>query len=124
VDGRVVMYADNITGSMQLAIDETNRRREIQHKYNVEHGITPKTIEHNVKNTLEITKKEEKTFTKSQLPGQIEMVRIQMKQAANALDFEKAIQLREELNKLEKQLQKLSFDKEQYRKDKKEKEKN
>ena len=104
LDGRVVMYADNMTGSMQRAIGETNRRREIQHKYNVENGITPKTIEHNVKNTLEITKKEEKTFTKVQLPKQIEILRVQMRQAANGLDFEKAIMLREQLGKLEKQL--------------------
>lgn len=105
-DGRVVMYADVITDSMRRAIDETNRRREIQHRFNTEHGITPKTIEHNVKNTLEITKKEEQKFTKNQLPKQIEIVRLQMKQAANNLDFERAIILREELNKLEKQLKK------------------
>ena len=59
-----------------------------------------------MKNTLEITKKEETKFTKAQLPKQIEIVRLQMKQAANNLDFEKAIVLREELNKLEKQLKK------------------
>lgn len=106
VNGRVVMYADNITDSMKRAIDETNRRRELQHKFNVEHGITPQTIKHNVENTLEITKKEEKQFTKNQLPKQIENVRKQMQQAANNLDFERAIVLRDELNRLEKQLKK------------------
>lgn len=106
VNGRVVMYADNITDSMKRAIDETNRRRELQHKFNVEHGITPQTIKHNVENTLEITKKEEKQFTKNQLPKQIENVRKQMRQAANNLDFERAIVLRDELNRLEKQLKK------------------
>ena len=91
---------------MKRAIDETNRRRELQHKFNVEHGITPQTIKHNVENTLEITKKEEKQFTKNQLPKQIENVRKQMQQAANNLDFERAIVLRDELNRLEKQLKK------------------
>ena len=107
VDGRVVMYADVITDSMKRAIDETNRRRQIQHQYNLDNGITPQTIRHNVKNTLEITKKQTQEFTKDQLPKQIEIVRLQMQQAANNLDFEKAIVLREELNKLEKQLKKL-----------------
>ena len=106
VNGRVVMYADVITDSMRRAIDETNRRRAIQNKFNEDNGITPETIKHNVKNTLEITKKEETKFTKAHLPKQIEIVRLQMKQAANNLDFEKAIVLREELNKLEKQLKK------------------
>ncbi|MBR2030480.1 MAG: excinuclease ABC subunit UvrB [Clostridia bacterium] len=107
VDGRVIMYADVVTDSMKRAIDETNRRRQIQHRYNVDNGITPQTIRHNVKNTLEITKKQTQEFTKDQLPKQIEIVRLQMQQAANNLDFEKAIVLREELNKLEKQLKKL-----------------
>ncbi|MBR2372334.1 MAG: excinuclease ABC subunit UvrB, partial [Clostridia bacterium] len=107
VDGRVIMYADVVTDSMKRAIDETNRRRQIQHQYNLDNGITPQTIRHNVKNTLEITKKQTQEFTKDQLPKQIEIVRLQMQQAANNLDFEKAIVLREELNKLEKQLKKL-----------------
>ena len=107
VDGRVIMYADVVTDSMRRAIDETERRRQIQHQYNVDNGITPQTVRHNVKNTLEITKKQTQEFSKNQLPKQIEIVRLQMKQAANNLDFEKAIVLREELNKLEKQLKKL-----------------
>ena len=106
VDGRVIMYADVVTDSMRRAIDETERRRQIQHQYNVDNNITPQTIRHNVKNTLEITKKQTQEFTKNQLPKQIEIVRLQMKQAANNLAFEKAIILREELNKLEKQLKK------------------
>ena len=106
IDGKVIMYADVMTGSMKRAIDETNRRRKIQNEYNLVNKITPKTIEHNVKNSLEITKKEETKFSKAQLPAQIEILKVQMKQAANSLDFEKAILLREQVGKLEKQLKK------------------
>ena len=106
-DGRVIMYADVITDSMRRAIDETNRRREIQHQYNVAHNITPKTIEHHVENTLEITQKAENVMTIKDLERAIENTTARMKTAANQLDFEKAIQLREEVNKLMKQLEKL-----------------
>lgn len=105
--GRVIMYADVVTDSMRRAIDETNRRRDIQHQYNVAHNITPKTIEHHVENTLEITQKAEKTMTIKELERAIENTTARMKTAANQLDFEKAIQLREEVNKLMKQLEKL-----------------
>ena len=106
-DGRVIMYADAITDSMKRAIGETNRRREIQHQYNVAHNITPKTIEHHVENTLEITQKAENVMTIKELERAIENTTARMKTAANQLDFEKAIQLREEVNKLMKQLEKL-----------------
>ena len=106
-DGRVIMYADVITDSMKRAIGETNRRREIQHQYNVAHNITPKTIEHHVENTLEITQKAENVMTVKELERAIENTTARMKTAANQLDFEKAIQLREEVNKLMKQLEKL-----------------
>ncbi|MBQ4272473.1 MAG: excinuclease ABC subunit UvrB [Clostridia bacterium] len=106
-DGRVIMYADVITDSMKHAIGETNRRREIQHQYNVAHNITPKTIEHHVENTLEITQKAENVMTIKELERAIENTTARMKTAANQLDFEKAIQLREEVNKLMKQLEKL-----------------
>ena len=106
-DGRVIMYADVVTDSMKRAIGETNRRREIQHQYNVAHNITPKTIEHHVENTLEITQKAENVMTIKELERAIENTTARMKTAANQLDFEKAIQLREEVNKLMKQLEKL-----------------
>lgn len=105
--GRVIMYADVVTDSMRRAIDETNRRREIQHQYNVAHNITPKTIEHHVENTLEITQKTENVMTIKELERAIENATARMKTAANQLDFEKAIELREEVNKLMKQLEKL-----------------
>lgn len=105
--GRVIMYADVVTDSMRRAIDETNRRREIQNQYNVAHNITPKTIEHHVENTLEITQKTENVMTIKELERAIENTTARMKTAANQLDFEKAIELREEVNKLTKQLEKL-----------------
>lgn len=105
--GRVIMYADVVTDSMRRAIDETNRRREIQHQYNVDHNIIPKTIEHHVENTLEISQKAENSMTIKELERAIENTTARMKTAANQLDFEKAIQLREEVNKLTKQLEKL-----------------
>ena len=106
-DGRVIMYADIITDSMRRALDETNRRREIQHQYNVDHNIVPKTIEHHVENTLEITQKTQNVMTIKELERAIENTTARMKTAANQLDFEKAIQLREEVNQLMKQLEKL-----------------
>ncbi len=105
--GRVIMYADVITDSMKRAIDETNRRREIQNDYNVKHNIIPQTITHEVENTLEITKKGDAPMNIEQLTKQIESVTSRMKLAANQLDFEKAIVLREELGKLNKQLDRL-----------------
>ena len=100
------MYADVVTDSMKRAISETNRRREIQHAYNVQHGIVPKTIEHSVQNTLEITQKTSEAVSAKDLQKQIEAVTARMKTAANQLDFEKAIQLREEVVRLTKQLEK------------------
>lgn len=101
--GRVIMYADNITGSMDRAITETNRRREIQDKYNKDHGIIPQTVRHNVKNTLEITKKALPTDAAS-LRKAVDSLTREMKAAANELDFEKAIKLREDIAGLKKQL--------------------
>lgn len=101
--GRVIMYADNITGSMDRAITETNRRREIQDKYNKDHGIIPQTVRHNVKNTLEITKKALPTDAAS-LRKAVDSLTMEMKAAANELDFEKAIKLREDIARLKKQL--------------------
>lgn len=104
-EGRVIMYADVLTDSMKRAIGETNRRREIQNAFNVEHGITPKTIEHYVENTLEITQKDDAKLTAKDLEREIENVTARMKTAANQLDFETAIRLREQVVKLTKQLE-------------------
>lgn len=101
-EGRVVMYADVMTDSLKRAIDETNRRREIQMRYNEEHGIVPKTIIKDIVNTLKITSKE--TDTSSMKPEditrQIESLTALMNVAVKALDFEKAIELRDKIEEL------------------------
>ena len=105
-EGKVIMYADVMTDSMKRAIGETNRRRKVQHEYNVANNITPKTIEHEVENTLEITQKGDDTMSAKDLEREIENVTARMKTAANQLDFEKAIQLREQVVQLTKRLEK------------------
>ncbi len=106
-EGRVIMYADVITGSMQRAIDETNRRRKIQTDYNRANGITPKTIIKKISNTLEITKKTESIDIKNaDIPAEIEKLKAIMKIAASNLDFEKCIELREKIAKLKMKIRK------------------
>ena len=101
-EGRVIMYADVITGSMRRAIDETNRRREIQSEYNKIHGIVPKTIVKPIVNTLEITNKVDRTkeVKKEDIPDEIEKLKALMKVAQNDLDFEKCIEIRDTIAKL------------------------
>ncbi|MBO5713100.1 MAG: excinuclease ABC subunit UvrB [Clostridia bacterium] len=105
-EGHVIMYADVITGSMERAINETERRRNIQNEYNKAHGITPKTIIKDIKNTLEITKKVDRTkdIKLSDIPEEIEKLKALMKIASNNLDFEKCIELRDTISKLKKKL--------------------
>ncbi|MBQ0017526.1 MAG: excinuclease ABC subunit UvrB, partial [Clostridiales bacterium] len=107
-ESKVIMYADNITESMKRAIDETNRRRKIQNEYNVKNNIIPKTIIKDIKNTLEISKKVEKTeINEKNIPSQIEKLTSLMKIASKNLDFEKAILLRDEINELQKMQEKI-----------------
>ena len=105
-EGRVIMYADVITDSMKRAIDETNRRREIQTAYNKAHNITPKTIIKDVKNTLEISKKIDKTkdIKLKDIPEEIEKLKALMKIASKNLDFEKCIEIRDTIAELKKKL--------------------
>lgn len=107
--GRVVMYADVITDSMRRAIDETERRRKIQDEYNRAHGIVPKTVEREFKNTLEITKKkvDRDKMSPKNLVQEAERIKGLMQAAAGRLDFEAAIKLRDELNELRKLIKKL-----------------
>ena len=102
-EARVIMYADNITDSMKNAINETNRRRTIQNEYNIKHNITPKTIFKEIKNTLEISKKETQKTEKlsaKQITQEIEKLTTLMNLASASLDFEQAIALRDEIAKL------------------------
>ena len=111
-EGRVIMYADTITDSMRAAIDETNRRRAIQEKYNEEHGITPTTIKKAVRDLISITKAAEQTVDKlekdpesmdaKELAKLIEKVKKQMQKAAAELNFEAAAELRDKMMELKK----------------------
>ena len=114
VDGHVIMYADSVTDSMRMAIDETARRRELQEAYNREHGITPKTIQKSVRDlisiTQEVAKTEEKlekdpeSMSREELEKLIAKVQKQMKAAAAELNFEAAAELRDRMIELKKTL--------------------
>ena len=113
-NGRVIMYADKITDSMKKAISETNRRREIQQKYNEEHGITPTTINKKVRELISISKKVNKemydmekdyeSMSKKELEAVIKKISKEMHTAAAELNFEMAAQLRDKLLELKKHL--------------------
>lgn len=104
----VVMYADNMTGSMKKAIDETNRRREKQQRYNSEHGITPKTIIKKIVNTIEITKAASDKVDIKDIPAELEKLKALMNVAAKSLDFETAIKMRDRMAELKKLQSKFS----------------
>ena len=115
IAGKVILYADTITGSMKRVIDETNRRRELQRKYNEEHGITPKTIYKSVEEVLGATRVADSRSTKwekrrtRELPltrmereSLIEELEREMEEAAKRLEFEYAAELRDEIERLKK----------------------
>ncbi|MCD7740855.1 MAG: excinuclease ABC subunit UvrB [Ruminococcus sp.] len=107
-EGRVIMYADEVTGSMERAIRETNRRREYQMKFNEEHGITPKTIVKDVRDVIEISTKEEVEYSsrqksklsKAETQQLIDKLSRQMREAARLLEFEHAAYLRDKIAEL------------------------
>lgn len=105
-EGRVVMYADEVTGSMERAIGETNRRRAVQQKYNEEHGIVPKTIIKEIGSTLGITGKPKRTedIKMKDIPEEIEKLKALMKVASAQLDFERAIEIREAIAELRRKI--------------------
>ena len=107
-EGRVIMYADGITGSMKRAIAETTRRRAAQKAYNEAHGIVPKTIIKEIKSTIGITQKKKAQsadkIRPEDIPDEIEKLKALMKVASNQLDFERAIEIRDTINQLKKRL--------------------
>ena len=116
-EGRVIMYADTITDSMRIAIDETMRRRSMQQKYNEEHGITPTTIKKAVRDLISISKevaetedkmmKDPESMSRKELEKLIKNVEKQMKSAAADLNFEMAAELRDKMIELKKNLEEL-----------------
>ena len=116
-EGRVIMYADVMTDSMRIAIDETMRRRALQQKYNEEHGITPKTIKKAVRDLISISKavaeteekleKEPESMSRKELENLIKKVQKQMQTAAADLNFEMAASLRDKMLELKKSLEEL-----------------
>ena len=117
-EGKVIMYADTVTGSMRRAIDETYRRREIQQKYNEEHGIVPKTIVKGIRDVIEIERSEEKRvsskstnaskMSKPELMKHIEELTKQMREASRKLEFEQAAFIRDKITELRAELDKKS----------------
>ena len=113
-EGHVIMYADSITDSMRVAIDETNRRRTIQQAYNQEHGITPATIRKSVRDLISISKKVAKeeykfqkdpeSMSKKELEKLIGEIQKKMQSAAAELNFEAAAELRDKMIELKKNL--------------------
>jgi excinuclease ABC subunit B len=111
-EGRVIMYADRITGSMERAMAETDRRREKQKAYNKLHGITPTTIKKNVEDVLlgiyqgdtdmaRVTAKVDKPMVGQNLAAHLDALRTAMRKAAENLEFEEAARLRDEVKRLE-----------------------
>lgn len=103
-EGRVIMYADTITGSMRKAIDETERRRAIQEEFNEEHGIVPTTIKKNIAEIIQITKKKEEEeieeFSKDDIETILINLEAEMYKAAEELDFERAAALRDQIKSM------------------------
>ncbi|MFQ8690022.1 MAG: UvrB/UvrC motif-containing protein, partial [Blautia sp.] len=116
--GRVLMYADVMTDSMRMAIDETERRRALQEAYNEEHGITPKTIQKAVRDLISISKavaqtesqleKDPESMSQKELEKLVKKVERQMKAAAADLNFELAAELRDKMVELKKSLAEIS----------------
>jgi len=120
VDGHVIMYADTMTDSMKAAIEETNRRREIQQKYNRDHNITPQSIRKAVRDLISISKevsreeiafeKDPESMEREELEKWVAELQKKMKRAAADLDFETAAELRDKMIELKKHLLKLEKD--------------
>ncbi len=107
--GKVIMYADNVTNSMERAISETYRRREVQLAYNKKHGITPKTIQKDVRGILEISassrseKGKKRPMNQAELKATLDQLTLEMKNAAKILEFEHTAYLRDKIKKLKEE---------------------
>ena len=102
-EGKVIMYADRITDSMERAITETNRRREIQQKYNEEHNITPRTIKKNISDVIAATQAEEEPSAQTNVERVIVQLEDEMRKAADELRFEDAAKIRDRIKRLKKE---------------------
>ncbi|HHW30992.1 MAG TPA: excinuclease ABC subunit UvrB [Clostridiaceae bacterium] len=118
IDGTVIMYADNMTDSMRRAISETNRRRQIQIEFNKKHGITPRSVEKEVRDVIEATKAAEESvkygirtpeskMKKEEISELIDKLTAEMKRAAADLQFERAAELRDKISQLKSKLEKM-----------------
>lgn len=115
VKGKVIMYADTITRSMKTTLDETNRRREIQDKFNKEHDITPKSVSKSVREVIEATIAAEsevkyeavESFSNEEIQAMIDALKTEMYKAAESLDFEKAAEIRDKIKELKDTMEKI-----------------
>ncbi|MDO5650463.1 MAG: UvrB/UvrC motif-containing protein, partial [Gallicola sp.] len=107
INGKVIMFGDSITRSMQAAIDETKRRRAIQNAYNIEHNITPTSVEKSIRDTIEVTfaaedgvKYEKEVVSEKELLAIIANLETEMYKSAEKLDFERAAEIRDKIVEL------------------------
>jgi excinuclease ABC subunit B len=122
VNGQVILYADKMTGAMDQAILETNRRRRIQEDYNRVHGITPQTVKKSIRNILSsiyesgyftipaVSDIKEEYLSAKDIPSMIQKLKKEMKEAASHLEFERAAELRDKIQHLEEMELKMRYD--------------